>query len=253
MPLRAMLLAIGLTAAAAATNVAAADPPADPPAAPLAEPAQSAPEEEQVDAKTLHDFTVTTMEGDDVSLAQYKGKVVLVVNVASKCGLTPQYEALQRLYEEKKDKGLVVLAFPANNFGNQEPGTNEQIMAFCRDRYAVTFPVFAKISVKGDDQHALYQWLTSLPQPKVNDDQRRPGAAAPSEQESASPQTDDQPAVGGDIPWNFTKFLFGPDGKPVARFEPRTTPDDPALVARVDELLALLPKEQEASATVDTP
>src|SRR5690606_26725002 len=95
------------------------------------------------------------------------------------CGLTPQYEALQRLYEEKKDEGLVVLAFPANNFGNQEPGTNEQIMAFCRDRYAVTFPVFAKISVKGDDQHPLYKWLTSLPRPEANQDGQQSDAASP--------------------------------------------------------------------------
>ena len=150
-------------------------------------------------------LTMNRIDGTPEPLEEYKGKVVLVVNVASRCGLTPQYEALERLYREKKDAGLVVLGFPANNFGGQEPGTNEEIVAFCTGRYDVTFPMFEKISVRGDDQHALYRTLST---------------------------------VGGEPSWNFTKYLVDRDGRVVERFDPRTTPDDPALVAEVDRLLA---------------
>jgi glutathione peroxidase len=156
-----------------------------------------------------------------------------VVNVASECGLTPQYEALQTLYEEKKDDGLVILGFPANNFGGQEPGTNEEIKAFCESEYEVAFPMFAKISVRGDDKHELYQWLTGQPGPSKDDDD---GEAA---------ETAGFGGVGGEIAWNFTKFLIGPDGKPVARFEPRTRPDDLNVTTRIDELLAALPSDKE--------
>lgn len=236
MRIRPILAIVGLAAAGlGGMRASAGEPPAgdgghDPavPAGVGGAPAQDE-EASQVD-KTLFDFTMTTIDGQERSLREYEGKVVLVVNVASKCGLTPQYEALERLYEDKKDEGFVILAFPANNFGGQEPGTNEEIKAFCTERYEVTFPLFAKISVKGKDQHELYRWLTSRPE-------------APEGSESGSTAAEPG-AVGGQIAWNFTKFLFGPDGKPVARFEPRTTPDDPALVAKVEELLAALPSAE---------
>jgi glutathione peroxidase len=232
MQIRPILMIIGFAAAGwGGTAASAVEPPAGPgggdPAIPASTAGAPAQQEEasQVD-KTLFDFTMTTIDGQERPLREYEGKVVMVVNVASKCGLTPQYEALERLYEEKKDEGFVILAFPANNFGGQEPGTNEEIKTFCTERYEVTFPLFAKISVKGEDQHELYRWLTSQPKPQEGGQAAEPGA------------------VGGEIAWNFTKFLIGPDGKPVARFEPRTTPDDPALVAKVEELLAALPSAE---------
>ncbi len=153
-------------------------------------------------------FAMPDIDGKERTLAEHAGKVVLMVNVASKCGLTPQYEQLQGLYEKFEKEGLVVLAFPANNFGEQEPGTNGEIKAFCTSRYGVTFPVFAKISVKGDDQHDLYKRLTGQPEP-----------------------------IGGEIKWNFTKFLVDRSGRVVARFEPRTRPDDPEVIDRIVELL----------------
>jgi glutathione peroxidase len=153
--------------------------------------------------------TVPDIDGKDQKLDQYKGKVVLIVNVASKCGLTPQYKNLQKLFDEKKDKGLVILGFPANNFAGQEPGKEADIKAFCEKNFGVTFPMFAKISVKGDDQHALFKQLAGQPKP-----------------------------VGGDPTWNFTKFLVNREGKVVARFEPRTDPADTTFVKKVDELLA---------------
>ena len=153
-------------------------------------------------------FTMPDIDGKERKLAEHAGKVVLMVNVASKCGLTPQYEQLQALYERFEKDGLVVLAFPANNFGGQEPGTNREIKAFCTSRYGVTFPVFAKISVKGEDQHDLYKRLTGQPAP-----------------------------IGGEIKWNFTKFLVDRSGRVVARFEPRTRPDDPEVIDTIVELL----------------
>jgi len=148
-----------------------------------------------------------TITGEPDSLAAYKGKVVLIVNVASKCGFTPQYKGLEALYKAKKDKGFVILGFPANNFKSQEPGTDKEIQNFCSTTYDVTFPMMSKISVKGDDIHPLYKYLT---------------------QQSNLP---------GDITWNFNKFLLDRDGKLIARYESKVTPDDPALVARIDELL----------------
>ncbi|MCE7970049.1 MAG: glutathione peroxidase [Leptolyngbya sp. PLA2] len=153
-------------------------------------------------------FTMADIDGKERKLSEHAGKVVLMVNVASRCGLTPQYEQLQGVYEKFKKEGLVVLAFPANNFGEQEPGTNSEIKAFCTSRYGVTFPVFAKISVKGDDQHGLYKRLTGQPEP-----------------------------IGGEVKWNFTKFLVDRSGRVVARFEPRTRPDDPEVIDRIVELL----------------
>jgi glutathione peroxidase len=139
----------------------------------------------------------------------YKGKVLLMVNVASKCGYTPQYTALESLYEKYKDQGLVILGFPANNFGAQEPGTNEEIRTFCSTKYNVTFPLYGKVSVKGDDTTPLYQYLT-----------REANAS-----------------VAGDIKWNFTKFLVDRNGSVVQRFEPAVKPDSPEMIEAVEKLL----------------
>jgi glutathione peroxidase len=160
--------------------------------------------------QTLHDFTVKDIRGKDESLSAYKGKAVLIVNVASECGYTTQYEGLQKLYAKYKDKGLVVLGFPANNFGSQEPGTNEEIMNFCSSKYSVTFPMFSKISVYGHDMHPLYAMLTS-----------DHGAAAPA----------------GEVSWNFEKFLVGKDGKVVKRYKSRVKPDSAELLADIEAAL----------------
>lgn len=162
------------------------------------------------------DLTVKDINGKEAALSQYRGKVVMIVNVASKCGLTPQYEALQALYEKNKDRGFVVLGFPANNFLGQEPGTNEEIASFCSLKYNVTFPMFSKISVKGDDIDPLYAWLISK---KTN------------------------PEFAGDIDWNFAKFLVDGEGKVVNRFSARTKPDAKQVVDAVEKALEALPKQ----------
>ena len=162
------------------------------------------------DAKSIYDFTMNSIEGQPVSLKSYKGKVVLLVNVASKCGFTPQYAGLESLYEKYKDRGFVIIGVPANNFMQQEPGTNEEIKTFCSRKYNVTFPMMAKVSVLGEDETPLYRFLTD---------------------KSANPQ------VGGDIKWNFTKFLFDRHGNPVARFEPATKPDSPEVQAAIESAL----------------
>ena len=149
-------------------------------------------------ASSIYDFTLNSITGQPVPLAQYKGKVVLLVNVASKCGYTPQYKGLEALYKKYEAQGFVILGFPANNFLWQEPGTNAEIQAFCSRNYNVTFPMFAKISVKGSDQAPLYQYLTDK---KAN------------------------PATGGGIGWNFTKFLVDRNGKIVARFDSSVEPE----------------------------
>jgi glutathione peroxidase len=156
-------------------------------------------------ASSVYEFTLSSIDGQPAPLAAYKGKVLLLVNVASKCGFTPQYTALEALYEKYKDQGLVVIGFPANNFMAQEPGTNEEIKTFCSRKYNVTFPMYSKISVKGDDKAALYQYLTTT--------------------------------GGGEIKWNFTKFLVGKDGSIIARFEPKVTPDSPEVVAAIEKAL----------------
>jgi glutathione peroxidase-family protein len=153
----------------------------------------------------LHDFTMKDIEGRDVKLSQYKGKVVVVVNVASKCGLTPQYTEIQAFYEKYKSKGVVVLGFPANNFMGQEPGSNADIKSFCDSKYGVTFPMFSKISVKGKDIHPLYQYLTS--------------------------------ATGQNVSWNFQKFVVGKDGKVVQSFNPRTSVTDAEFIDKIELLL----------------
>src|SRR5580658_2069731 len=161
-------------------------------------------------ASSLYDFTMPALNGSPTALAGFKGKVVLVVNVASQCGFTPQYEGLQALYVKYKDRGLVITGFPANNFGGQEPGTNEEIGAFCKSKYGVTFPMFSKISVKGADIAPLYRFLTD---------------------KTASPKT------GGDIQWNFTKFLVDRNGKVIQRFEPAVTPQSPELESAIAQAL----------------
>jgi glutathione peroxidase len=157
-------------------------------------------------AASIYDFTLDSIDGKAVPLAGYKGKVALVVNVASRCGFTPQYTGLEATYRKYKDRGLVVLGFPANNFREQEPGTNAEIQEFCKRTYDVTFPLFSKISVKGDDQAPLYRYLTG--------------------------------ETGGDIEWNFTKFVIGRDGRIVARFPSKVTPDSPEVTAAIEKALA---------------
>ena len=170
-----------------------------------------------------------TIDGKPASLGDYAGKVALVVNVASKCGLTPQYEGLEALYRDYRDKGLVVLGFPANDFGAQEPGTNEEIASFCTTKFAVDFPMFAKITVVGPDKHPLYKALTSA-KPEAQGD-----AAGFRERLKGYGMT---PNPVPEILWNFEKFLVGKDGKVVARFAPSTAPDDPALVGAIEAALA---------------
>jgi glutathione peroxidase len=162
--------------------------------------------------KTALDFRMASIDGLEIDLNQFKGKIILMVNVASKCGLTPQYEGLQRLYTEYRDRGFTVLGFPANNFAGQEPGTNAEIKFFCTSNYGVTFPMFAKLSVKGEDQHPLYGLLTSR---------------------------ELHPQFGGDIQWNFTKFLIGRNGEILARFEPRTGPEHPEVISAIEQALAI--------------
>jgi glutathione peroxidase len=156
---------------------------------------------------SIYSFTMKDIDGKDVPLDKYKGHVLLVVNVASKCGLTPQYKALEALYKEKKDQGFVILGFPANNFNAQEPGTDAEIKEFCTGKYDVTFPMFSKISVKGDDTAPLYKWLIA----------------------SADRHED--------IEWNFAKFLIGRDGRVIKRFTPKTTPDADEVKAAVESAL----------------
>lgn len=161
--------------------------------------------------KNIYSFTLNSIDGQPSPLAAYKGKVLLLVNVASRCGFTPQYTALESVYEKYKDRGFVIVGIPANNFASQEPGTNQEIKTFCSSKYNVTFPMMAKISVKGADQTPLYQFLTD---------------------KTAHPET------GGDIKWNFTKFLVAPDGQILARFEPDVTPDSPQVISAIEKALA---------------
>ena len=158
----------------------------------------------------IYDFTMRDIDGKNVSLSAFKGKVLLIVNVASKCGFTGQYEGLEKLYTTYTNRGFVVLGFPANDFLGQEPGTEAEIKSFCTLTYGVTFPMFAKISVKGKDIHPLYAFLTSK---------------------------ETNPNFGGAISWNFNKFLIGRDGAIVGRFGSRTKPDDKELVAAVEKAL----------------
>ena len=177
---------------------------------------------------SLQTIPLETATGEPASLGDYAGRVLLVVNVASKCGLTPQYEALETLYERYRDRGFEVLGFPANDFREQEPGTNEEILEFCRATYSVKFPIFAKIAVTGDEKHPLYRSLTEAV-PHAEGD---PEAYREKLRGFGIPANDDP-----DILWNFEKFLIGRDGSIMARFAPTMTPDDPALVAAVETAL----------------
>jgi glutathione peroxidase len=163
-----------------------------------------------LNAASVYDFTMKSIDGKPTPLAEFKGKVVLLVNVASRCGFTPQYAGLESLYEKYKDQGFVIVGIPANNFMSQEPGTNAEIKTFCKSKYDVKFPMMAKVSVAGGDKDPLYQYLTSAEQ---------------------------NPGHGGEIKWNFTKFLVGRDGQIVARFEPATTPEDPAVKTAIESAL----------------
>jgi glutathione peroxidase len=147
---------------------------------------------------TAYDFTATTIDGEEQPLSAYEGKVLLVVNTASKCGFTPQYEGLEKLHREFADAGLTVLGFPCDQFGHQEPGDEAEIKQFCSLTYDVTFPMFAKIDVNGDETHPLYEWLKS----------------------------EQRGVLGGRIKWNFTKFLVDRSGRPVKRFAPNAAPED---------------------------
>ncbi len=156
---------------------------------------------------TLHDFTAKTLSGDSKSLADFRGKTVLVVNVASQCGLTPQYAKLQEIYTKYHDRGLEILGFPCNQFMGQEPGTEAEIKTFCETSYGVTFPLFSKIDVNGETAHPLYQWLKG--------------------------------ATGGDeVAWNFEKFLVSREGSVLERFSPKVTPDDTKILSAIERSLA---------------
>jgi glutathione peroxidase len=165
-----------------------------------------------------HDFTVTTADGKVVSLGDYEGRVLLIVNVASKCGLTPQYEGLESLYRDDKDRGLEILGFPCNQFRGQEPGTDEEIQDFCKTAYGVTFPVFGKIEVNGDDAHPLYRYLRAA----------APGDFGPRYGGYYDAISKIRPGAAGtdEIKWNFTKFLIGRDGEVIKRYEPPLPPAD---------------------------
>ncbi len=162
-------------------------------------------------ASSVLDFSVKNIDGKKVQLSDYKGDVLLLVNVASQCGLTePNYPRLEKMFRKYKDQGFRILAFPANNFGKQEPGSNAKIKNFCTKKYDVTFDLFAKVSVMGDDQCALYSYLTTHP----------------------------DKTVAGDVKWNFQKYLVNREGEVVAKFSPRTLPDDPKLVDLLEKTLA---------------
>ncbi len=183
---------------------------------------------------TLTSIPLTTLSGSPATLADYSGKVLLIVNVASRCGLTPQYTALEQLYQQFKDKGLVVLGFPANNFAAQEPGSDQEIAKFCTTDYPVTFPLFSKISVKGPDIHPLYRELTTaVPNHVVNDAGFRGGITGYLKSQNL-PAPEEAPAV----LWNFEKFLVGRDGNTIARFAPDMQPNDPRIVAAIEKALA---------------
>jgi glutathione peroxidase len=178
----------------------------------------------------LQDIPLRRIDGTLTSLEAFRGQVTLVVNVASECGLTPQYGALQKLYETYRERGLVILGFPANEFGAQEPGTNEDISTFCRVNYGVDFPMFAKIVVKGFEQHPLYQALTdALPESQGKEGNPMYQALADRGMGPHRP---------GDILWNFEKFLLDRAGVPVARFAPHITPDAPEILAALESELA---------------
>lgn len=155
-------------------------------------------------AASIHDYSMKTIDGQPAPLGDFKGKVVMVVNVASQCGYTPQYKGLESLYKKYKDQGFVIVGVPANNFGAQEPGSDAEIKTFCSRNYNVTFPMMSKVSVKGSDMTPLYAYLTK---------------------------------TGGDVKWNFTKFLIGKDGQVIKRFEPGVTPESAEVFSAIEAAL----------------
>jgi glutathione peroxidase len=179
---------------------------------------------------SLYDIPVSRIDGTPSSLADFKGSVMLIVNVASACGLTPQYAGLEQVYEKYRDRGFNVLGFPANDFGAQEPGTNEEIREFCTSKYDVRFPMFQKIAVKGDAQHPLYRQLIQA-KPHAEGD-KDSGLRKTLAQHGLGPANDT------DVLWNFEKFLVGRDGNVVARFAPDITPEDPRIVQAIESELA---------------
>ena len=181
-------------------------------------------------AQNFYDFKALNMQNKEVSMSDYKGKVVLVVNTASKCGFTPQFAGLEELYKKYKDQGLVILGFPCNQFGNQDPGTDEEIQSFCQVNYGVTFPMFSKIDVNGKNAHPIYKYLKNSLSGAITDD----------------------------IKWNFTKFLIGKDGKVLNRFAPTTKPEDlqaeiekAAKIANADSFIRRLPQGYNTMVTSD--
>jgi glutathione peroxidase len=179
---------------------------------------------------TVYDVPVQKITGEDTSLADFKGEVLLVVNVASKCGLTPQYEGLEKLYEQYRGQGLVVTGFPANDFKSQEPGTNEEIQSFCTANFGVKFPMFSKITVAGPEKHPLYSALIKA-QPKAVSVGEVPFRE---KLKGYGIETNTDP----EILWNFEKFLVNREGEVVKRFAPDTAPDAPELIAAIEEELA---------------
>ncbi len=216
----AVLLAVaGSVAAFGLINEPEKKPDPAPKVAPEKTPAKDAAKPAEVKTPaSLFDFSMKTIDGEMRDLSAYKGKVILVVNTASACGLTPQYEGLQKLYTDNKDKGLVVLAFPSNDFGGQEPGSASEIKTFCESNYKVTFPIFDKIVVSGPTPHPLYKWL--------------------SEQKAGGPMTPK---------WNFSKYLLDHTGQVVAGYGSRVAPNDAALNTKITELLGALPKEEKSN------
>jgi glutathione peroxidase len=180
-------------------------------------------------ANEIYEIPVKTIDGTETNLSEYKNKVLLVANVASKCGLTPQYEGLQKLYDNYNDKGFEVLGFPANNFMGQEPGTEAEIKDFCSSSFDVKFPLFSKISVKGEDQHGLYNYLTEMkPETDVND----------GDLEAKLKGYGSERSKPNEVLWNFEKFLIGKNGEIVARFAPDVTAEDSRLVEKIESELA---------------
>jgi glutathione peroxidase len=210
MKLRSTLIGIGVMALGGAALLASPTTPPNTVKPPTQAPA--APKDNQP-ASPL-DFTVKTIDGKEQNLSEYKGKVVMIVNVASRCGFTPQYEGLEKLYKTYADRGFVILGFPANNFRQQEPGTNEQIKQFCTAKYGVTFPMMSKISVAGEDKAPLYKFLT---QPQTAGD------------------------FAGEIGWNFNKFLVDRNGNLIARYNSKTPPDDSQVTNEIEKALDAKP------------
>jgi glutathione peroxidase len=180
---------------------------------------------------TLHEIPLRRIDGSETRLADFRGNVLLIVNVASQCGLTPQYSALQSLYERYRERGFAVMGFPANQFGAQEPGTNDEIAQFCETQFSVTFPLFEKIVVKGDGRHPLYDGLIAA-HPHAR---KKPDSQLEARLESKGLITERKP---DDILWNFEKFVVGRSGTVVARFAPDVPPDDPALIETIEAELA---------------